>query len=204
VKYETTGARQCKGWYARSGETRGFEVQFTSVDSNGNSQGGNSTSKSSGTFTIPVNYPTYLEFTCTNSANVEVKKTLNILSKLHDESDTFLEIDKETVPKSGETVTLSWQSSNQSNWKYCHLLKTHSINGTRSDPTVILESGINLAQRKSGVITDTIQKPGDYVYVLNCNDTQTITADSSIGSSLSSKKLTLAGSAIAPVSKTAN
>ena len=92
----------------------------------------------------------------------------------------------------GEVVVINWQLSNAFAHKYCHVIKTHSINGKKGDATVILQKAIDVSQRKNGTVTDTVQKPGNYIYVLSCNDNSDIIPDMYDGLFLSSKSLTLA------------
>ena len=66
--------RQCKGWYAKTGESLGQEVQFNWSDNNGNSGGGNTTSLAKGEFQLRIDYPTRLEFTCWGAASGKPSK----------------------------------------------------------------------------------------------------------------------------------
>lgn len=98
IGYETVGMRQCKGWYAKSGETLGQEVQFNWTDSNGNSGGGNTTNLARGEFRLKIDYPTRLEFTCWGTASGKsTKQVIEFRTKAHDATDTFIDVSKETV-----------------------------------------------------------------------------------------------------------
>lgn len=200
IDYSVTGVQQCKGIYSKIGGGAGGEIQFRTENSVSNT-----TYLSRGSFDLQINYPTHVEFTCYGADTKKITETLDFQTKAHDDTDTYIETDKDSVASVGDTVAVSWQVNpagiNES--KYCHISKTYSVNGVKG-PTSFLDKSVDHAVRNSGTITDTITTPGTYVYVLNCNANSDAYLDNYMGTMVTSRAVTLAGAASAASTSTAD
>lgn len=95
-------------------------------------------------------------------------------------------------------MNVSWQAN--PGFQYCHLSKTHSVNGVKGNPTVFLDKTIKISERASGTVTDTIATPGRYVYILFCNNNPESTVDLfDSGNMITSRAVNLAGAVTAVV-----
>lgn len=168
-----------------------MEVQFRTSGSVSNY-----TYLSEGTFDLSIDYPTHLEFSCWGHHGKLTKEIIEFKTKAHDDTDTYIDVNKETIAKAGETLTIDWQANPVylNGATYCHIAKTHTLGGVRS-PNVFLDKDIDLSSRIKGSITDTITTPGRYVYAMTCDNVAKASNESGItnGMFITSKAVTFSG-----------
>jgi hypothetical protein len=128
--------RQCRGWYAKTGESTGYEVNFTGKDSDGVTWTSNHTeyNPSKGTFQLRISYPMTLTFSCIGHDGKTYSESIPFQTKDHNDTDTFIETNKSQISQSGESLMVNWQANYSvlsAEASYCHISKQHTVNGAR-------------------------------------------------------------------------
>lgn len=93
----TSNMVQCQGSYTTPGTNQGSEVQFEYITRDGYTGMSNTTNQPTGSFSVKINSPTTLKFTCTGTDKKIYVETIDLKVKDHNDTDTYIDVDKVTI-----------------------------------------------------------------------------------------------------------
>ncbi len=88
---------QCQGSQTTPGTNLGSDIQFAYTSRDGDTGMSNTTNQPKGTFSVKINSPTTLKFTCIGIDKKTYVETIDLKVKDHNDTDTYIDVDKVTI-----------------------------------------------------------------------------------------------------------
>ena len=88
---------QCQGSYTTPGTNLGSEIQFAYTTRDGDTGMSNTTNQPTGSFSVKIDAPTILKFTCIGADRKTYVETIDLKVKAHNDTDTYIDVDKVTI-----------------------------------------------------------------------------------------------------------
>ncbi len=88
---------QCQGTQVRTGTNQGSDIQFAYTSRDGSTGMSNSTNQPTGSFSVKIDAPTTVKFTCIGIDKKSYVEALDLKVKDHNDTDTYIDVDKTTI-----------------------------------------------------------------------------------------------------------